>query len=81
VAAVLRPLAGILAAAYGILANVYEFDGLAPNSSFENVLVYIGSNSLLSNSADVLLTLAVLAFLPGVLALYVDFADFHRKAR
>jgi hypothetical protein len=73
VCAVLLPLAGVFVVAYAVLYYVYEFAGFCPQGScaFVSVLEYIGNNALLFNSAEVLVVLAVLAFLPAVLALYV----------
>jgi len=69
--AVLLPLAGVFALAFGWLAVFYEYSGYMGTTS-QAAINYVGSNMLLFNSASVLLTLAVLCFLPAALALYLS---------
>jgi hypothetical protein len=67
--ALLLPLAGVSALAFGWLAVFYEYNGYAGQSPLEEV-TYVGSNALLFNSASIFLTLAVLCLIPAALALY-----------
>jgi hypothetical protein len=71
VSALLLPLAGVSALAFGWIAVFYEYNGYAGTTP-EAAVSYVGNNVLLFDSASVLLTLAALCFLPVALALYLS---------
>ena len=58
-----------------VLSQIYEGAGFTPSAqpgqSFTSFLNYLGANASLYNSADILLTLAVVAFIPATFALFV----------
>jgi hypothetical protein len=73
VAAILLLVGGVSTLVFGVLENFYEFAGFCPTTcNFVDGVTYIGNNANLFYTADVFLTLAVLAFVPGVLALFVS---------